>query len=124
MFSQKARKIFSIPQPDNHNCTNCGNIFRAKDHFPKHVESLHCVALVLPVSCVATSRGATAKLANTYSAASQWFCNGSVYTEPSEIHADGSVSVLYGSVMVLSINTEHVLYTEPAGSTAPISCRD
>ena len=48
-----------------------------------------------------------------YSAASQWFCNGSVYTEPSEIHEDGSVIVLYGSV-----NTEHVPYTEPAGSTA------
>ena len=73
MFSQKRKIIFSIPQPDHqgnnhaeanlHNCTNCGNIFRAKDHFPKHVESLHCVALVLPVSCVATPRGATAKLA-------------------------------------------------------------
>ena len=36
-----------------------------------------------------------------YSAASQWFCNGSVYTEPSEIHTNGSVMVLYGSVMVL-----------------------
>ena len=76
MFSQKEKKIFSILQPDHqgnghaeanlHNCTNCGNIFRAKDHFPKHVESLHCVALVLPVSCVATPRGATAKLDNTY----------------------------------------------------------
>ena len=35
------------------------------------------------------------------SAASQWFCNGSVYTEPSVIHTNGSVIVLYGSVIVL-----------------------
>ena len=35
------------------------------------------------------------------SAASQWFCNGSVYTEPSEIHTNGSVMVLYGSVIAL-----------------------
>ena len=34
----------------------------------------------------------------TCSAASQWFCNGSVYTQPSVIHTDGSVIVLYGSV--------------------------
>ena len=37
------------------------------------------------------------------SAASQWFCNSSVYTEPSVINADDSVIVLYGSVIVLSI---------------------
>ena len=35
------------------------------------------------------------------SAAIQWFCNDSVYTEPSFIHTDGSVIVLYGSVIVL-----------------------
>ena len=40
-------------------------------------------------------------LGNIYSAASQWFCNGSVYTEPSIIHTNGSVIVLYGSVIVL-----------------------
>ena len=33
------------------------------------------------------------------SAAIQWFCNGSVYTEPSVMHTDGSVIVLYGSVI-------------------------
>ena len=43
----------------------------------------------------------TIGLKKAYSAASQWFCNGSVYTEPSEIHTDGSVIVLYGSVIVL-----------------------
>ena len=72
----KKEKFFSRPRPDHqdndhaeanlHNCTNCGNIFRAKDHFPKHVENLHCVDLVLPVSYVASPRGATAKLANTF----------------------------------------------------------
>ena len=40
-----------------HDCTNCGNIFLANDHLPKHMETLH-VVFVLPVSCVATPRGA------------------------------------------------------------------
>ena len=39
--------------------TNCGNIFLARDNFPKHMESLH-VVLVLPVSFVVTPRRAAA----------------------------------------------------------------
>ena len=50
--------------------------------------------------------------------------SGSVYTDPSVIHTDGSEIVLYGSAICsvftepLQYHTEHVLYTEPDGSTA------
>ena len=53
----------------------------------------------------------------------RWFCNGSVYTDGSVIHTNGSVMVLYIQ--------NNVLYTEPDGSTAyethagdgPFNCR-
>ena len=44
---------------------------------------------------------------------SRWFCNGSVNTDGSVLHTNGSVMVLYIQ--------NNVLYTEPDGSFGDIS---
>ena len=62
---------------------------------------LHVAGAVLNTALTKSNRLSHTLGFCTVIAASQWFCNGSVYTEPSLIHAYDSVIVLYGSVIVL-----------------------